>query len=201
MQSAANNRITILWPVLPAGRALSGGRRPGTLPTGFRWTGTILMSGKEFEEREARAQKKDVAEAEDEVRRRRADEGLEHLEYASDETGQHEGDPFTRLIAGYQDLSRRRPTDAEAHFHYGRQFLQVSLHDWAISAFERALGLMPRWADAQYYYASALFAAGRLDEAEKEYEKARELDPTMMEARVEHELLKLRAERAQNNRN
>ena len=189
-------KASFYWTDLPAGRALSVGA--GARPAGFMWTGTISMSGKEFEEREAAEQRRDAFEADAELRERRAKEGLEYLEHAGDPTGQLEGDPFTRLVAGYQDLSKRATSanNPELHFQFGRQFLQIGMSGLAIEAFESALKIAPRWADAQYYYASALFAAGRLAEAEEEYEKARRLDPTMLEARVEHELLKIRSERA-----
>lgn len=132
-------------------------------------------------------------EADDERRRDRAGAGLEYLAHEPPyDTGQVTADPFSRLVEGYKEMARSNTSNAETHLQFGRQFLQVKMWDWAITAFKRALELAPQWADAQYYYASALNSAGRTEEALIEYKKARELDPTMLEARFESELLKIK---------
>ena len=119
---------------------------------------------------------------------------MEHLE--GGEVGAEEGDPFALIIAGYCDQATRAPRDARGHFQFGRQFYQVEMFDWAVRAFTSALEIAPRWADAQFYLASSLRGAGRIEEANREYERAKELDPKMIEARFESELLKRNKKKA-----
>jgi tetratricopeptide (TPR) repeat protein len=133
-------------------------------------------------------ERRSAFEARGELRERRAGEGLEHLDGAGDVD--EDRDPFSLTVAGYEQHAASAPQDVQAHFQYGRQFYQVSMWDWAILAFTRALEIAPKWADAQFYLASSLRGAGRIEEALAAYDKAKELDPTMIEARFESELLK-----------
>lgn len=191
----AKNRTVFLYLVLPAGQTLSAKGGEGKCVAKVSWTERIAMPGKNRTGRRTTEQRRSEAEARAEMRESSAQEGLEHLVDEAPGGEALEGDPFKRLLKGYREMTARTPTNAEAHLQYGRQFLQVSLYDWAIRAFKRALKLAPRWADAQFYYASALFNAGRMDEAAVEYEKALKLDPKMIEARFERELLILKKKR------
>jgi eukaryotic-like serine/threonine-protein kinase len=88
------------------------------------------------------------------------------------------GDAFPRARAAAERALHLDPGVGEAHtslgyatFYYDWNWTSAELH------FRRSLELTPRYALAHHWYATALLGLGRFDEARREIEAARELDP------------------------
>lgn len=103
-------------------------------------------------------------------------------------------DAYTNLIArGFMPIAEGRqkardaastalqldPDLAEAHAAVGQVHVYAAPYDFATGepALRRAIELSPSWAIAYQFLGAALLEQGRIDEALKQWETARELDP------------------------
>ena len=80
--------------------------------------------------------------------------------------------------AHLEEAVRSSPQGVRALAYLGAARYATSQYPEAVEAFRRASALQPRNARLHYDLASALLGAGELDEARREFEAARSLDPT-----------------------
>ena len=79
--------------------------------------------------------------------------------------------------AFFREAARLLPEDADIWRNLGQALVEQGELAEAISALERAVGLRPAGAPERFWLARAYSLAGRPDEAEREIEALRELDP------------------------
>ncbi len=134
------------------------------------------------------------AEAAFEYAELHAREGLEHIA-AFGAPGPEAGhDKFSRLAEEYNWVVGVAPFAVSPHLHFGKLFVICGMYPQAVVALARAVKLKPDDSDAHCLYARSLAMTDKLEEALTEYTTACQLDPRLLEARFEREIVQIRIE-------
>lgn len=75
------------------------------------------------------------------------------------------------------ELSRRNPTDASAHFNLGTIYMKTHRHSAAVEAYQESIRFRPKSANTHFFLGNALKECGRLVEAKAAWENALRLEP------------------------
>ncbi len=75
--------------------------------------------------------------------------------------GRLSNDEIRRMLEHYKSVISRNPADGETHYALALAYLQLGIFELAIKNFQRAVELMPDYADAYYYYGLALIRGRR----------------------------------------
>ena len=95
---------------------------------------------------------------------------------------------IARAVTAFQEAAQLDPTSAVYADSLGAVLLQMRQVDGAIAWLDRAVQIDPTYGDAHLHRATALFMAGRLDEAVAGYRRALSL-PTLTVPHVAHQNL------------